>query len=177
MTINRLVIRQSKPDEVDQVKKVLVDSYEQYATILSVEQWENYKNSIIDSTENSQTKTKLVALVDNVMLGACFIYDSAEKAYGLPDLEIKYPIVRLLGVSPKARGLGIATELIRASCNLAQEWGSDRIVLHTSDMMQSAIKLYEKLGFKRAKQYEFMNGKILVKSYELTINETTLLTN
>ncbi|MEH7347456.1 GNAT family N-acetyltransferase [Gottfriedia acidiceleris] len=177
MSSNRLIIRESKPDELDKIKKVLIEAYEQYAAILTKEQWGNYKNSIIDATEKSKTKTKLVAIADNVLLGACFIYDSAEKAYGLTDLEIDYPIIRLIGVSPKARGLGIATELIRASCNLSLEWGSDRIVLHTSDMMQSAIRLYEKLGFKRAKQYEFMNGNILVKSYELNINNTAILTN
>ncbi|WP_129691471.1 GNAT family N-acetyltransferase [Gottfriedia acidiceleris] len=177
MSSNRLIIRESKPNELDKIKKVLIEAYEQYAAILTKEQWENYKNSIIDATEKSKTKTKLVAIADNVLLGACFIYDSAEKAYGLTDLEIDYPIIRLIGVSPKARGLGIATELIRASCNLSLEWGSDRIVLHTSDMMKSAIRLYEKLGFKRAKQYEFMNGNILVKSYELNINNTAILTN
>lgn len=177
MSSNRLIIRESKPDELDKIKKVLIEAYEQYAAILTKEQWENYKNSIIDAAEKSKTKTKLVAIADNVLLGACFIYDSAEKAYGLTDLEIEYPIIRLIGVSPKARGLGIATELIRASCNLSLEWGTDRIVLHTSDMMKSAIRLYEKLGFKRAKQYEFMNGNILVKSYELNINNTAILTN
>ncbi|UPM53712.1 GNAT family N-acetyltransferase [Gottfriedia acidiceleris] len=177
MSSNRLIIRESKPSEIDNIKKVLIDAYEQYASILSKEQWENYKNSIIDATDNSHTKTKLVATVDNVLLGACFIYDSAEKAYGLPELEINYPIIRLIGVSPKARGLGIATELIKASCNLSLEWGSDRIVLHTSDMMKSAISLYEKIGFQRAKQYEFMNGDILVKSYELNIKDTAILLN
>ncbi|WP_088067182.1 GNAT family N-acetyltransferase [Gottfriedia luciferensis] len=176
MSTQRLIIREAKPNEIDNIKKVLVEAYEQYAAILSKEQWENYKNSIIDATDHSNTKTKLVALADNVMLGACFIYDSAEKAYGLSKLEINDPIIRLLGVSPKARGLGIATELIRASCNLSLEWGNDRIVLHTSDIMKSAIKLYERIGFKRAQQYEFMNGDTLVKSYELNIKDTAILT-
>ncbi|MNN88411.1 hypothetical protein D3C81_2060930 [compost metagenome] len=36
-------------------------------------------------------------------------------------------------------------------------------------MMASAIKLYERLGFKRAYETDIMNGETLVKGYQLDL--------
>ncbi|WP_258235104.1 GNAT family N-acetyltransferase, partial [Paenibacillus agaridevorans] len=74
-----------------------------------------------------------------------------------------------------ARGAGVATELIRASAAYAREQGAATLHLHTSDLMDAAIRLYERLGFERAYDKEFMNGDILVKSYRLHLADSTLL--
>jgi GNAT superfamily N-acetyltransferase len=169
------MIRHAEPGDRDSLEAVLLDAYGQYADELSEELWYQYKASILASIDGAATKARLIAERDGEVVGSVFLFDSSEAAYGNPDLDIHSPIIRLLAVARKARGHGIATELIRASAKLASEWGADTLHLHTSDMMDSAVRLYERLGFERAYDKEFMNGDKLVKSYRLQLKETPLL--
>jgi ribosomal protein S18 acetylase RimI-like enzyme len=42
-------------------------------------------------------------------------------------------------------------------------------------MMDSAVRLYERLGFERARDKEFMSGEVLVKSYFLQLANASFL--
>ncbi|WP_160329738.1 GNAT family N-acetyltransferase [Microterricola viridarii] len=57
--------------------------------------------------------------------------------------------VRLLAVDPEARGAGIGEALMRASLEVALEWGATALVLDTGDLNLAAQRLYERLGFER----------------------------
>lgn len=171
----KVVVRHAEERDRNAIKDVLQASYQQYELTLSKERWEQYKANIVESVDSPTTKARLVAELDGEIVGIVFLYESAETAYGAPQLDIHNPILRLLGVSPKARGLGVATELIRSSARLSLEWGAETIHLHTSDVMDSAVRLYERLGFERAYDKEFNNGEILVKSYRLQLKESELL--
>ncbi|RKP54063.1 GNAT family N-acetyltransferase [Cohnella endophytica] len=175
MTDRKVIIRQAADSDREAIIRVLLDAYGQYENTLSSERWVQYKESFLHAIDAPTTRDRLVAEVDGDIVGSVFLYDSSETAYGAPQLEIHNPIIRLLGVSTQARGLGIATELIRASARLALEGGADTLHLHTSDMMDSAVRLYERLGFERAYDKEFQNGDILVKSYRLHLRGTALL--
>jgi GNAT superfamily N-acetyltransferase len=175
MSDHKFVIRAAEESDRAAIKEVLKSAYQQYELTLSKERWEKYKENIEQSVDSETTKARLVAVLDGEIVGSVFLYDGAETAYGAPQLDIDTPIVRLLGVSPSVRGLGVATELIRSSAKLARDWGADTIHLHTSDIMDSAVRLYERLGFERAYDKEFDNGEVLVKSYRLQLKETELL--
>ncbi|TVX96440.1 GNAT family N-acetyltransferase [Cohnella terricola] len=175
MKSDRVVVRFAEDGDREAVKQVLVAAYSQYEATLSPERWAQYKTNILEAVEAATTKARLVAELGGEVAGSVFIYDNSEAAYGAPQLEIHNPIIRLLAVLPSARGHGIATELIRASARLSREWGEHTLHLHTSDMMDSAIRLYERLGFERAYDKEFHNGTALVKSYRLNLAEAALL--
>lgn len=175
MSNRQIIVRDAKPDDRDALKQVLLDAYGQYEAELPEELWNGYKASILASIDGSETKARLVAELDGEVVGSVFLFDNSEAAYGLPDLGIHSPIIRLLAVARQARGHGVATELIRSSARLASLWGAETLHLHTSDMMDSAVRLYERLGFERAYDKEFMNGDKLVKSYRLQLKETALL--
>ncbi|BBI32286.1 GNAT family N-acetyltransferase [Cohnella abietis] len=176
MPDKKVVIRKAEDSDHEAIIGVLLDAYEQYERTFSAERWTQYKTSILQSIEATTTKERLVAELDGEIIGSVFIYDSSETAYGdNPKLDIHNPVIRLLGVSQKARGHGVATELIRASAKLSLEWGADQLHLHTSDMMDSAVRLYEHLGFERDYDKQFMSGDLLVKSYRLILRETSLL--
>ena len=57
--------------------------------------------------------------------------------------------VRLLAVSPAARGLGAGEALMRRLLEAAEAAGFSRIVLSTQRGMIAAQRLYERLGFQR----------------------------
>ncbi|QMV43566.1 GNAT family N-acetyltransferase [Cohnella cholangitidis] len=175
MSDNKVVIRAAREGDRVAVKEVLKSAYQQYESTLSKERWAHYKENIDQSVDSDTTKARLVAELNGEVVGSVFLYEGSDRAYGAPQLEIHTPIIRLLGVSPNVRGLGVATELLRASAKLALEWGAETIHLHTSDIMDSAVRLYERLGFERAYDKEFNNGEVLVKSYRLQLKEAELL--
>ncbi|OMF19755.1 GNAT family N-acetyltransferase [Paenibacillus sp. FSL H8-0548] len=170
-----VIIRQAEIADREAVREVLLDAYGQYAKVLSEPYWNQYRDSILEAVDSAPAKERLVATLNGEVVGSVFLFDSSEAAYGRTDLNIHSPIIRLLGVSQQARGYGVATELIRVSAKLAQEWGAETLHLHTSDMMDSAVKLYERLGFERAFEKDIMNGETLVKSYRLPLKEAALL--
>lgn len=57
--------------------------------------------------------------------------------------------LRMLAVSPMERGRGIGAELTLAGVRLAVEAGATGIVLSTMESMHAAHRLYERLGFVR----------------------------
>ncbi len=57
--------------------------------------------------------------------------------------------LRMLAVSPIERGRGIGRELTAAALELAVERGAKRVVLSTMETMNVAHRLYERMGFTR----------------------------
>lgn len=56
--------------------------------------------------------------------------------------------IRLVGVHPAYRGLGIAKALTQQCIALARDSGEHTIGLHTSEKMHAARHIYESLGFR-----------------------------
>ncbi|WNR42602.1 GNAT family N-acetyltransferase [Paenibacillus roseipurpureus] len=168
-------IREAKDSDREAIRRVLEDAYDQYRAVLPPEGWDQYKENIIASVDSAKPIARIIALIDDEVVGSSQLFQSSEAAYGAPELEIESPILRLLAVSPSARGRGIATALIKENIKRAVELGADTLHLHTSDMMESAVKLYERLGFERAYDKDIQKGEILVKSYRLHIQTAAIL--
>lgn len=56
-------------------------------------------------------------------------------------------------VIPEERGRGIATELVARLERMAAERGASRMVLDTTPRMESAVRLYERLGYVRTQPF------------------------
>ena len=164
-----VVIRVATATDRAEFERVLLDAYGEYEDVLSEELWSAYKTSILHAIDEAETIERLVAERNGELVGSVFIYANSEKAYGQTELGIDSPIIRLLAVTRQARGLGVATALIRASAQWASAIGAETLHLHTSDIMQAAVRLYEHLGFERAYDKEFSNGNVLVKSYRVRL--------
>ena len=63
--------------------------------------------------------------------------------------------IRLLGVSPNARGLGIGQALMKESLRRARADGARTMGLHTTALMDVARAMYLRLGFKRVPAHDF----------------------
>ena len=57
--------------------------------------------------------------------------------------------LRMLAVSPLERGRGIGAALTQAALDMAVERGATRVVLSTMETMRAAHRVYERLGFSR----------------------------
>ncbi|MBP1083631.1 MULTISPECIES: GNAT family N-acetyltransferase [Bacillus] len=152
------------------VRQLLIDSYSQYEKKFeNPDMWLNYLANISASVDNPQIDRILVAKNGQSVLGTLQLFESSEKAYGRPELEIFSPIVRLLAVHPEARGRGVGQALLKESCQYAKLKRAESLYLHSTDLMQKAIQLYEWLGFKRDESKEFYNQNILVKCYRFDL--------
>ncbi len=168
--INQIIIDELVEKEKETVRRLLVESYQQYEhEYTSTQVWEEYLANIKSSVDNPDVDKILVAKSDQQILGTLQLFETSEKAYQKPELQIFSPIIRLLAVHPDARGCGVAQELIKASVHYAKSKGSTKLYLHSGDKMHKAIRLYEWLGFKRDQTKEFMNNDILVKCYRLDL--------
>jgi ribosomal protein S18 acetylase RimI-like enzyme len=63
--------------------------------------------------------------------------------------------LRMLGVSPAARGLGVAAALIAACLDMAAHEGVHRVVLSTQPQMAAARRLYVRFGFSRRPEMDW----------------------
>nr|MDF9460016.1 GNAT family N-acetyltransferase [Bacillus pumilus] len=124
------------------------------------------------AVDNPNMELMLVAELEGKVVGTLQMFRSSEQAYDKPEMGITSAIVRFLGVDPDVRGKGIAESLLRKSIELTQSWGENVLYLHTSDKMQVAIRLYERMGFERALDKEFVNQNgTHVKSYQYVIQK------
>ena len=168
--INQITIDVLAEAEKEDVRHLLVESYGQYEQEFSnPEHWQAYLSSIRASVDSPDVDQILVAKSNQHILGTLQLFQSSEKAYGRPELQITSPIIRLLAVHPQARGRGIAQELLKVGVHYAKSKGATALYLHSSDKMTKAIRLYEWLGFKRDQTKEFMNEDILVKCFRMDI--------
>ncbi|MBM7566749.1 GNAT family N-acetyltransferase [Paenibacillus sacheonensis] len=170
-----IIIRDATDADRDAVIQVSIDAYSQYSETLSADRWEAYRDSILASFDNEGVAAKIVAEEDGRIVGSAQLFMDSAAAYGAPQLGITNPIIRLLAVPPAHRGKGIATALIREAVSRSVLLGAEWLNLHTSDMMASAVSLYERLGFERAFNTDIMNGETLVKGYRLDLKRQTAL--
>ena len=77
--------------------------------------------------------------------------------------------LRLLAVEPKARGRGIGRALTLACVERARRRGHAEILLHTTEYMSAAWALYERMGFERAVDLDFLQGTLAVRGFRLSL--------
>ena len=82
-----------------------------------------------------------VALYKNEPVGVCALLKMLDGHY---DYE-----VAKLAVSPKVQGKGIGFLLGQTTVNRAKELGAKYIYLESNTVLEPAIHIYEKLGFKK----------------------------
>lgn len=62
---------------------------------------------------------------------------------------------------------------MQACVQRARRSGAVVLTLHTTDIMQTAMRLYERMGFVRAPELDFSPGEdIIVKGYRLNLADT-----
>lgn len=70
------------------------------------------------------------------------------KGYSPSDVEVKR-----VWVTPASRGQGVAAKLMELIERKAREQNFQRIILQTREMMQDAVRLYQKLGYHKIANY------------------------
>lgn len=80
-----------------------------------------------------------------------FVARNGERTLGTGALAVRegYGEVKSMFTTPEARGKGVGDALLRALEAKARELGLGHLRLETAETLDSAIRLYERNGFKR----------------------------
>lgn len=144
-----LLIRLIRDDEIGAVSELTVAAYTSAYEING-----NYLKELGQVAERVRTQQVWVALdaATGELLGTVSTPLPGERLsdFAQPD-EMDF---RLLAAAPAARGRGVGRALVEHCAELARQRGASRLVLHTGDDMDLAVRLYERMGFERLTEIE-----------------------
>lgn len=146
-----LDIRNADKSELAAIGDVLIEAYEEFAAGLEGA-WDQMRSSLRAAPGSVGADRWLVAPDGGLLDGVVAYFPP-----GQGDAELFEPAwasIRLLGVRPKARHLGIGKALALACIERATADGARHIGLHTSELMIAAQALYESLGFRRTHEID-----------------------
>jgi ribosomal protein S18 acetylase RimI-like enzyme len=158
-------VRRLAQDEITAMSNILLAAYEEYFPADPVskderEAWSNYRDDIADVAGRMETYYPPGTLD----------FQHSETA------EVTTPTdwagIRLLGVHPSARGLGIGRLLMTTAIEMAKEAGASQMALHTTDDMEIARGMYERTGFVRDPAFDFYpvaGSDFVVVAYRLAL--------
>jgi GNAT superfamily N-acetyltransferase len=138
-----LRIRPARDDELDDVAALLVDGYGEYAAQMSPDAWASFAQQIGNVRGRMTEADLIVAERDGELVGTVTLFTDSR---GVTESTVG---VRALAVPPPQRGTGVARALMEYAIDRARSEGQRRVVLTTTQEMESARDLYEKLGFER----------------------------
>lgn len=94
-----------------------------------------------------------MALEEGHLVGTvCFYRDVVLE--GWSTLPAGWAGLRALAVHPAARGRSVGRFLVERCIERAREVGAPTIGLHTIDLLDDAVRLYERLGFVRCPEFD-----------------------
>nr|PMI52497.1 GNAT family N-acetyltransferase [Vibrio splendidus]PMI75513.1 GNAT family N-acetyltransferase [Vibrio splendidus] len=115
------------------------------------------------SYENGLTEDKGYGVADPTLEDMFSVYNNERSQYWVIELDGKVvggggfaPLAGMLEVCelqkmyflPETRGKGLAKRLVNMSMEKAKELGYQHMYLETTECLNAAVKLYEKLGFE-----------------------------
>ncbi len=170
-TMTSLHIRDAQPSDRGAIEAVTLSAYQEYAGLMQGH-WAGYRQNILDTLADVQPAAQFVAEQDGQLVGTVLLYPAGTvltTPAGTP-VTLAWPEVRLLAVGPAARGHGVGVALMRECIRRARQSGAPALTLHTTELMQAAMRLYERLGFGRAPELDFEPAPgVIIKGYRLNL--------
>ena len=151
-----LLIRDARSSDRDAICEVTLAAYHEYARQMPA-RWESYRQNILTTLADIKPAEQLVAEQGGAIVGNVLLYPALSigpTRDGVPVRRL-WPEVRLLAVAPAARGRGIGTALMQECVRRARQSGAGVLTLHTTELMQAAMRVYERMGFVRAPELDF----------------------
>jgi len=167
-------VRNASPSEFYTIGKIMVEVYSQLEGFPSPEDQPAYYKMLANIGElTKKAHTELIVAVDeNGKIAGAVVYFSDMNQYGSGGTatSIKNSSgFRLLAVDPSERGKGIGKLLCEACITRARNKNQKQIIIHSTESMKIAWKMYVKLGFKRFKEIDFMQEKLPVFGFKLNL--------
>ena len=142
-----LQIRDARAGDRDAAEGVTLAAFQEYAASKS-NRWENYRQNILAALAAVRPATQIVAEQNSEIIGSVLLYPRGT-VITIPGgaITLRWPEARLLAVAPAARGQGVGAALMQECVQRARQSGERALALHTADVRNAAMRLYERMGF------------------------------
>lgn len=161
-----ITIRAIREDEIAPLSAITVAAYRTLAVDVG-----DYMVTLADVAGRVRHARVIVAVDGDRLLGGVTYVPDAASAYA-EFADADGAGIRMLAVDSAARGRGAGEALVGACVAMARADGRRRVVLHTTEAMQAAQRLYAKLGFERASERDWSpKPDIKLLGYELLLGE------
>ncbi|MGD0353332.1 MAG: GNAT family N-acetyltransferase [Dehalococcoidia bacterium] len=169
MVNKNILIRNARSDELDEVSLLLKDAYQQYENIIRPEAWKPYLEDIMDVRSRRGKSDLIVAELNHRLTGSVTLY--LDGSHSFPEAwPGGWAVVRLLAVHPKYRGQGIGRALMEECIHRCRQAKVAAIGLHTTEAMDIARQMYERMGFVRVPESDFHPAPdVTVMAYSLRL--------
>lgn len=169
-----LRIRNAESDDRGAIVTVTLAAYQEYAALMPAH-WEAYRQNILAALADAPLDAQIVAAEEGRIVGAVLLYPAGGVMArpGGGSITLASPEVRLLAVAPGTRGRGVGAALMDECIRRARASGAAAVTLHTTNIMEAAVRLYGRLGFRRASELDIEPAPgVTVKGYRLGLEAT-----
>jgi len=178
MSNQEYIVRNAKPGEFEEIGKLMVKVYSLLEGFPKESEQPDYYKTLANIGEftNKPGTELLVAVSPDDKIAGGVVYFSDMKHYGSGGTATKEQDAagfRLLAVDPLTRGKGIGKLLVNECIRKAKDKNFSQVIIHSTEAMKTARKMYENIGFKRSEDLDFMQGELPVLGFRLSINAET----
>lgn len=172
MSEQKYTIRNAKPNEFAEIGNLMVKVYSQLEGFPKESEQPKYYEMLANIgalTEKPETELLIAISSDNKIAGGV-VYFGDMKYYGSGGTATKVKNAagfRLLAVDNTIRGEGIGKLLTNECIRKTKNKRINQVIIHTTKAMQTAWGMYEKIGFKRSEDLDFMQGELPVFGFRL----------
>lgn len=146
--------------------ETVLQAFEQYSDLF--DEWETLREKIGTTSSLSEQAKVIVAECHGILCGAVVYYGPGNDDTGCFPKE--WASFRLLVVYPSNRGQGVGRALMSELLTRAKADSSQAVGLHTSDIMEVALSMYLRMGFKKYKDISPIHG-VPYSTYKLDLSE------
>ena len=142
----RVSVREVGVDEVEPLSRLTVDAFVGLADAVYED---GYLGELADVARRAEEAVVLVAVDQesgDLLGGVTYVDRSGRWSSGDLDGDAE---LRMLAVAATAQGKGVAGELVDACIARARADRKKRILLHTTEWMEAAQRVYQRAGFRR----------------------------
>lgn len=168
MELNKdLIYRRATISDFKKLKSLGKTSYSEFSKVLTIENW-NKMNSFLESDDNLTNlitqSTIFVCEKESEIIGMIYLVPSGNPTKLFRE---NWSYIRFLGVNTEFRGRGIGQNLTDLCMQYAKETKETHIALHTSEFMDAARAIYEKRGFRKTKEIEYLGKTYWIYLFEV----------
>jgi ribosomal protein S18 acetylase RimI-like enzyme len=157
-------VREATPADHAEAGRVTADAYREFVPEGGGGDWERYLERMADVAERA-ARTHILVALDGERIVGCVTLELEGRVGdwdGDPPLRPGEAHIRMLGVDPAARARGVGTRLMAACEARARAAGKKFVTLHTTERMEAAQRMYERLGYERTEDHVFPDGFVLI---------------
>ncbi|WP_022669297.1 GNAT family N-acetyltransferase [Desulfospira joergensenii] len=168
-------IRLAGPGEYEDLGRMTARAYEELPGMPGLAEQPDYYSMIQDVEGRAALPGILIFVAvspgNDLLGGVTFVGNMAYyHSGGSAGENTDYSGIRLLAVRPGARNIGVGRALTGACIQRAAQIGRRGVILHTTDSMKVAWKMYERMGFSRSPDLDFIQGQLSVFGFRLKLD-------